>query len=75
MYKFVARVLAVATLALAPLGAAAQPADTVLVNGKVVTVDQRFTIGIQRARAARELERRQGDFHVARILSRLGLSY
>src|SRR4051794_25930961 len=44
MHKLVKRMLAIATLALAPLGAAAQTADTVLVNGKVVTVDQRFTI-------------------------------
>jgi predicted amidohydrolase YtcJ len=44
MQKFVTRALVVATLALAPLGAAAQTADTILVKGKVVTVDQRFTI-------------------------------
>jgi predicted amidohydrolase YtcJ len=44
MHQPVTRALIVATLALAPLAAAAQPADTVLVNGKIVTVDQRFTI-------------------------------
>ena len=44
MHKFVTRTLVVATLALVPLGAVAQTADTILVKGKVVTVDQRFTI-------------------------------
>jgi predicted amidohydrolase YtcJ len=38
------RALAFASLALLSLPAAAQDADTVLLNGKIVTVDDRFTI-------------------------------
>ena len=39
---------------LAGLGTAAQaqPADTILINGKIVTVDDRFTIASRRIRAA-----------------------
>ena len=44
MHTFVTRALVLTSLALVPLAAAAQPADTLLIKGKVVTVDQRFTI-------------------------------
>ncbi len=40
----IARALVSAFLVLVSVGARAQPADTVLVNGKIVTVDDRFTI-------------------------------
>src|SRR5262249_59777593 len=38
-----ATLLALAVIA-APIAAAAQTADTVLINGKIITVDDRFTI-------------------------------
>jgi predicted amidohydrolase YtcJ len=44
MNSSVTRALALALLWLAPVAAAAQSADTILVNGKIVTVDDRFTI-------------------------------
>src|SRR5712671_2048142 len=44
MHSSVTRALALALLWLAPVASAAQSADTILVNGKIVTVDDRFTI-------------------------------
>jgi hypothetical protein len=44
MHQQIARALLLVTLAAAPVAALAQSADTVLVNGKIVTVDDRFTI-------------------------------
>src|SRR5262245_50664639 len=44
MRVWFSRVVAIAFALMAPLGALGQPADTVLVNGKIVTVDDRFSI-------------------------------
>src|SRR5499433_3938851 len=44
MHSSIRSALVVAAVALAPVAAPAQSADIVLVNGKIVTVDDRFTI-------------------------------
>jgi predicted amidohydrolase YtcJ len=44
MHSSVICAFALALLWLAPVAATAQSADTILVNGKIVTVDDRFTI-------------------------------
>ncbi len=44
MYSSILRALVVLSLALLSVAARAQTADTVLLNGKIVTVDDRFTI-------------------------------
>jgi len=44
MRVWFSRVVAIAFALMAPLAALAQTADTVLVNGKIVTVDDRFSI-------------------------------
>src|SRR5947207_4370102 len=44
MLSFAIRAVATTLLALASAQANAQPADAILINGKIVTVDDRFTI-------------------------------
>src|SRR5262249_19071814 len=55
MHSSVRSALVVAAVALAPVAAPAQSADIVLVNGKIVTVDDRFTIAEALATSGKRL--------------------